>query len=140
MNLMDSCENEWLCAQIVKAFGIPVANASIKHFEDVKVLVVERFDRQWSKDKKWLMRLPQEDLCQALGVSPNLKYEADGGPGIIEIMQLLLGSKNAVADREMFFRSQILFVTSKSPVSCLLSLVSCILYSFFYLLATKLKI
>ena len=109
MDLKDSCENEWLCTQIAKAFGIPAANANVEHFEDVKALVVERFDRRWSKDKTWLMRLPQEDCCQALGISPNLKYEADGGPGIIEIMQLLLGSKYAIEDREIFLRSQILF-------------------------------
>jgi serine/threonine-protein kinase HipA len=55
------------------------------------------------------MRLPQEDFCQALGVSSNLKYQADGGPGIAEIMKLLMGAKNAEADREQFFRSQVLF-------------------------------
>jgi serine/threonine-protein kinase HipA len=76
---------------------------------DVKVLVVERFDRRWSSNGQWLMRLPQEDMCQALGVSPSLKYESDGGPGMAAIMHLLLGAKNADADREQFFRSQILF-------------------------------
>jgi serine/threonine-protein kinase HipA len=55
------------------------------------------------------MRLPQEDFCQILGVSPNLKYQNDGGPGIVEIMQVLQGSKDAERDRELFFRSQILF-------------------------------
>ena len=109
MDLSDSCENEWLCTQITKAFGLPVANAEIGYFEDVKALVVERFDRKWSKDNSWLMRLPQEDCCQALGYSPNLKYEADGGPGIKDIMTLLLGSKKSIADREYFFCSQLLF-------------------------------
>jgi serine/threonine-protein kinase HipA len=109
LDLQDSCENEWLCLEIAKAFGLPTANAQIEVFEGVKVLVVERFDRRWSPDQSWLMRLPQEDCCQALGVSSNLKYQADGGPGIAEIMKLLIGSKNAEADREQFFRSQILF-------------------------------
>jgi serine/threonine-protein kinase HipA len=76
---------------------------------------VERFDRRWSRDKQWLMRLPQEDMCQALGVSPNLKYQADGGPEIAEIMQVLLGSKNANADRAQFFRSQVLFWLLAAP-------------------------
>jgi serine/threonine-protein kinase HipA len=48
-------------------------------------------------------------MCQALGYSPNLKYQSDGGPGIKEIMNLLLGSKNAIEDRDQFFRSQIVF-------------------------------
>lgn len=109
IDLSESCENEWLCLEIAKAFGFPTAKAQIQHFEDVKVLVVERFDRHWSRDGQWLMRLPQEDMCQALGISPNLKYQSDGGPGMVEIMKVLLGSNNANANREQFFRSQILF-------------------------------
>ena len=107
IDLSDSCENEWLCTQIAKAFGLPVANTDIMRFKDIKALVVERFDRKWSNDTSWLMRLPQEDCCQALGYSPHLKYEADGGPGIREIMQLLLGSRKSILDQEYFFRAQV---------------------------------
>jgi serine/threonine-protein kinase HipA len=109
LDLQDSCENEWLCLEIAKAFDLPTANAQMQVFEGLKVLVVERFDRRWSSDQSWLMRIPQEDCCQALGVSSHLKYQADGGPGIAEIMKLLVGSRNAEADREQFFRSQVLF-------------------------------
>lgn len=109
MDLSDSCENEWLCSQIANAFGLLAAQCEILHFEDVKVLVVERFDRKLSEDKKWIMRLPQEDTCQALGFSPNLKYQADGGPGIHSIMNLLQGSANPAEDRDTFFRVQVLF-------------------------------
>jgi serine/threonine-protein kinase HipA len=109
LDLRDSCENEWLCAQIAKAFGLPVANCDILHFEDVKILAVERFDRRLSHDKTWLMRLPQEDVCQALSISPNLKYQSDGGPDIRDIMELLLGSATPAEDRDFFFRSQVLF-------------------------------
>ncbi|WP_233432384.1 type II toxin-antitoxin system HipA family toxin [Aquicella lusitana] len=109
MDLSDSCENEWLCAQIASAFELPVATCEILYFENVKVLAVERFDRKMASDNTWLMRLPQEDMCQALGISPNLKYQSDGGPGINEIMRLLLGSAAPVADRDMFYRSQVLF-------------------------------
>jgi serine/threonine-protein kinase HipA len=109
LDLSKSCENEWMCLEIMKAFGFSVAKAQIQQFEDIKVLVVERFDRRWSQDGRWLMRLPQEDMCQALGISPSLKYQSDGGPGIADIMQVLLGSKQAETDRETFFRLQILF-------------------------------
>ncbi|MDX1900765.1 MAG: type II toxin-antitoxin system HipA family toxin [Gammaproteobacteria bacterium] len=109
MDLRDSCENEWLCAQIAEAFGLPTAPCEILHFEDVKVLSVERFDRRLSRDKTWMMRLPQEDMCQALSTSPNLKYQADGGPGINNIMQLLLAAENPLKDRDIFFQSQVLF-------------------------------
>src|SRR5690554_7606666 len=55
------------------------------------------------------MRLPQEDFCQALGVAPALKYESDGGPGMVDAMRLLLGSQEAGRDRERFFLAQMLF-------------------------------
>jgi serine/threonine-protein kinase HipA len=84
LDMRDSVANEWLCALILKEFGLPVAACQPMQFEDVKVLVVERFDRVWwtppSGDNR-LIRLPQEDLCQATGVPPDAKYEADGGPG-----------------------------------------------------------
>jgi len=109
IDLTDSVENEWLCSQVVRAFGLPIAASRIASFEGRKVLVVERFDRRWSSDGSWLMRLPQEDFCQALGVAPARKYESDGGPGIRDGMFLLLGSQQAIEDRETFFRSQIIF-------------------------------
>lgn len=109
IDLTESCENEWLCLKIAEAFGLPTAKSEILKFEDVKVLVVKRFDRKLSQDGSWIMRLPQEDMCQVLGVSPNLKYQADGGPGIKDIMQLLLGSADVVNDRDLFYRAQVLF-------------------------------
>ncbi|PWY55903.1 serine/threonine protein kinase [Legionella qingyii] len=109
MDLRDSCENEWLCSLLAKSYGLPTADCEILQFEDIKVLSVERFDRRLSRDKSWLMRLPQEDTCQALGVSYNIKYQSDGGPGIKDIMKLLLGSANSIADRDMFYRAQVFF-------------------------------
>ncbi len=109
MDLTDSVENEFICHLMLKEFGIPVAHSEIQIFEDMKVLVVERFDRRWSSDKTWLMRLPQEDMCQALNVPPALKYECDGGPSIEDIMQFLLGSTEPVSARRRFMKTQFLF-------------------------------
>ena len=109
IDLSESVENEWLCLKILSAYNLPVNQARIIRFDDVKTLVVERFDRRWAENDKWLMRLPQEDLCQALGISPGLKYESDGGPGIHAIMNILLGSKEATNDREKFMKSVFLF-------------------------------
>ncbi len=104
-----SVENEWLCSKILAAFGIPVAACDIATFEDQKVLVVERFDRRLATDGAWYLRLPQEDMCQAHGISYLHKYQTDGGPGIDRIMDLLRGSTNAESDRRMFFTCQIIF-------------------------------
>src|SRR5262249_32726822 len=74
IDLSTSIENEWLCSKIAAHLGLPVSSSEIGHFEDVDCLIVERFDRLWSKNKTSLKRLPQEDLCQALGVAPTMKY------------------------------------------------------------------
>ncbi len=109
VDLSSSVDNEWLCSRIVAAFGIPVAACEIGDFEDQRVLIVERFDRQWSKDKSWLVRLPQEDMCQAMGVPMGGKYESEGAPGISEILGFLLGSRQSLQDRRLFFKAQVLF-------------------------------
>lgn len=109
IDLSNSCENEWLCLNILRVFGLPVPQAEIAYFGETKVLIVERFDRRWAKDNSYLLRLPQEDMCQAFNIAPARKYENDGGIGILPIMQLLKGSSNALADQKAFFKAQILF-------------------------------
>lgn len=108
-DLSTSVENEWLCAQVVREFGLPVANCSIADFSDQHVLVVERFDRRLSVDRQWWMRLPQEDMCQATGTTPARRYESDGGPGMVAIGSVLLGSRKAASDRRGFLKAQIIF-------------------------------
>lgn len=108
-DLSTSVENEWLCSRIVAAYGLPIARTGIGVFEDQKALIVERFDRRLAADGSHWLRLPQEDLCQALEAPPSLKYESDGGPGIRPIMDLLLGSRLADTDRGMFLEAQIVF-------------------------------
>ena len=103
-----SVENEWLCGKLMAAYGIPMARCEMLTFEDQKVLAVERFDRRvWNEEV--LVRLPQEDMCQAMGFSPILKYESDGGPGVERIMALLAGSERPGTDRFQFFMAQLLF-------------------------------
>lgn len=108
-DLSTSIENEWLCAQILRGYGLDVADCDIACFDDQKALVVSRFDRRLAPDGSHWLRLPQEDLCQALALPPSLKYEADGGPGIPRIMDLLLGSQQAERDRLTFFKAQVAF-------------------------------
>lgn len=109
VDMSSSIENEWLCSRIVHAFGLPIARTEMARFGDQKVLIVERFDRRRSPDGTWLIRIPVEDMCQATGRSPGAKYETDGGPGIEEIMRLLLGAQDAFADRRTFLKTQVLF-------------------------------
>jgi serine/threonine-protein kinase HipA len=108
LDLSRSVENEHFCMLLTTALGLPTAETSIATFGSAKVLVIERFDRHWTKDKR-LLRLPQEDLCQALAVPPVRKYQSEGGPGIREILQLLKASDDSDADRRLFMKAQIVF-------------------------------
>lgn len=95
--------------KILASYNLPVASCEIGQFEEQKALIAERFDRRLSRDKSWIVRLPQEDMCQATGTSPLKKYQMDGGPSITTIMEILSGSDNASKDRNTFFKTQIIF-------------------------------
>lgn len=124
-----SVENEWLCAQFLEAIGLNVANTRVERFEDLTVLVVERFDRRWlgaepaAVNKRgfspakgtYLVRLPQEDFCQALGLPLQKKYENQGGPSIADGLQLLSGSERSAADRSQFAQAQLMFWLLAAP-------------------------
>ena len=107
-DMKDSVENEWLCLQLMAAFGLNTAKAEMAKFGKHKVLVVERFDRAW-QGAKWIARRPQEDFCQALGLPGVRKYEKGGGPGMKSILDVLAFSVTAAQDRRDFVKGQLLF-------------------------------
>ncbi|WP_039056166.1 type II toxin-antitoxin system HipA family toxin [Enterobacter sp. Bisph1] len=109
LDLRESVENEWLSMLLARLYGMEVAECDIITTPKIRALSVSRFDRRFVNDNRWIARLPQEDICQALGYPSTKKYESDGGPGIVEIMHFLLGSERAEQDRETFMRSHILF-------------------------------
>ncbi len=122
-DLSTSVANEWLCAQILKAWGLPVANVQMASFGTQAALVVERFDRRWEgvgtanphargfkpPAKAWIARLPQEDLCQATGTAPSRKHESDGGPGMQACLQVLSGGEGRDHDLSCFVLAQFAF-------------------------------
>jgi serine/threonine-protein kinase HipA len=111
-DMSSSVENEWLCAQILAALGLPVADCEIATFGARKVLVVERFDRALQSPRArpvWLARLPQEDFCQALGMPGEKKYESEGGPGIRAMLRQLDTSSRADVDKLVFVKAQLAF-------------------------------
>lgn len=113
-----SVENEWLCAQIVRELGLPVATTGMATFGSERALVVERFDRAWlpaGRGRTRLVRLPQEDLCQATGTPPTQRYEADGGPGIARCLGVLAASAQPVQARLRFLLAQLAFWLLAAP-------------------------
>jgi serine/threonine-protein kinase HipA len=108
IDLSQSIENEHLCMRLTAAFELPTARTEIREFSGRRALVVERFDRLWTRDGR-LLRLPQEDCCQALSAPPTRKYEPDGGPGMRQILDLLKASDEPEADQRLFLKAQIVF-------------------------------
>ena len=80
-------ENEHFCLALARRLGLPVAQSELRRFDGEAAIVVARFDRI-EHQGQWL-RVHQEDLCQALAVSPTRKYQSDGGPGPLAIIELL---------------------------------------------------
>ena len=113
IDMADSVDNEHYCLKLLKGFGLTVASTAITTFGERRVLVVERFDRQQARDGR-LLRLPQEDCCQALGIPPSRKYQStveghQNGPSALDILKLLRGSDEPGRDQLDFYKSQILF-------------------------------
>lgn len=78
---------EHLCLDAARRLGLNAAASSLEQHGDVSALVVERYDRK-RIDGHWT-RVHQEDMCQALGVDGNRKYEHSGGPGMSQIGDLI---------------------------------------------------
>ena len=113
LDLTHSVYNEWLCAQLLRELGLPVATTDIATFGDETVLAVERFDRQLvdrtNTSPRWIARIPQEDFCQVLGRASREKYEAQRGPGMAQCLQVLRSSRTAPADIRHFLCAQLAF-------------------------------
>jgi serine/threonine-protein kinase HipA len=109
MDMRESLENEWLCAQLLAGYGLAVASCELQQFGATKALVVTRFDRQLHSSGGYWLRLPQEDFCQATGTPSFRKYEADGGPGVVEIARVLQASVSRDEDLATLLQAQLLF-------------------------------
>lgn len=108
LDLRTSVQNEHFCLTLCRNLGVETAKTEIVTIEDLSVLAVKRFDRIKSKDGR-LLRIPQEDFCQALSIPATRKYTSEGGPGISECMDLLNGSDEPAMDRSVFLKAQVLF-------------------------------
>ncbi|HYJ70633.1 MAG TPA: type II toxin-antitoxin system HipA family toxin [Nocardioidaceae bacterium] len=87
--------NEHLCLRAAREIGLPTVDTQVQTFEDQSAIVVRRYDRIERDGRQ--IRVHQEDLCQAFGLTPNLKYQADGGPSPRRIADLLRIAMPALA-------------------------------------------
>ena len=87
-DLKDSVHNEYFCLALARLMNIETPEAEIHWLGDTPYFLVKRYDRKIVSGKG-INRLHQEDLCQALGILPELKYEREGGPSIASTLELL---------------------------------------------------
>ncbi|MBV8449942.1 MAG: HipA domain-containing protein, partial [Hyphomicrobiales bacterium] len=80
-------ENEHICLKLARSFGLPAAESSVMKFKKEVAIAVERYDRQRKGND--IIRVHQEDMCQALGIPPTKKYQNEGGPSALDIVRLL---------------------------------------------------
>jgi serine/threonine-protein kinase HipA len=107
-------ENEHFCLRLAAELGLPAARSEVVHIGGSPNIVVWRYDRQRRKgtalldltdDGGTVVRIHQEDMCQAHAIDPSRKYQTDGGPGMKAIMALLAGSGSPAVDRRRFLRA-----------------------------------
>lgn len=88
-------ENEHFCLTLARAMGLRTAASQVQRFGNQTAIVVTRYDRfliEGLPDTMAVVRLHQEDMCQALGVYPWQKYQSDGGPSAAVVHSLIRDS------------------------------------------------
>jgi serine/threonine-protein kinase HipA len=102
--------NEAFCLTLARRCGIEAAAPALRRVGTEEILVVERFDRRTEGGR--VLRRHQEDVCQALGIDPQRKYQADGGPSAADVIRLLrTRSARAAEDVLAFIDRLVLAIT-----------------------------
>jgi serine/threonine-protein kinase HipA len=95
--------NEHLCLDAGSRAGLLAVRTSVSRFGEETAVVVTRYDRRAAPGGE-ILRVHQEDLCQALGVPPSRKYQNEGGPGPAHIARLLREAMPPVVAEESVWR------------------------------------
>lgn len=99
--------NEHFCLELAGRLGLPRARSEVRRFEDQIAIVVERYDRAPVGQR--IVRLHQEDACQALGLPPYAKYQADGGPSAARVADLIRSASTGPSEDLSTFVGALLF-------------------------------
>lgn len=100
-------ENEHFCINLARSLGMPASPSEIRYFDDVPVIIVERYDRVRTGSK--VLRVHQEDSCQALARKPHQKYQNQGGPSPAEILALIRAHSSDGTEDEWRFVDSLIF-------------------------------
>ncbi len=103
----ESVFNELYCMRLSAACGLNTAQCNVLHVKNIPYYVTLRYDRQ-IQNGIWT-RLHQEDFCQLLGYTPEVKYESEGGPRLLQCFELLRSMELPALDIIEFLR-RIVFI------------------------------
>ena len=95
--------NEYVVTRLASLCSIQVHDVFLHEFEGRRALVAHRYDRVGMR------RIHQEDMCQALGILPENKYEEDGGPGIRNTAEVIRKFSSAPGEDMRRFAEIIVF-------------------------------
>lgn len=79
--------DEYLTMRIAQACGLPSERVEYHEFHGVPAIIATRYDRRSTSEG--IVRIHQEDLCQALSITPSKKYAEDGGPSTPDVIDVL---------------------------------------------------
>lgn len=99
---------EHLSCAAATNLGLPTARTECSYIGNERVLIVTRYDRRPSPSGE-IARVHQEDLCQALGVPPERKYQNMGGPTPADIASLLRTHSTQPAEDVERFRDALIY-------------------------------
>jgi len=99
-----SVQNEYVCLRTAARLTLPVPEVKMGRAGEEMYFLVERYDRKFDGDKR-ILRLHQEDFCQALGFRE--KYQRLGGPGFKDGFELLMKTRIPIKDRDLLMRAAV---------------------------------
>lgn len=91
LKLREQAFNEYVCLKTIETLNVPVSTTEFRLFDDLPAIISTRWDRQCvTRDGHTsVIRIHQEDMCQATGHATDEKYQSYGGPGAVEIVKCL---------------------------------------------------
>ncbi len=84
-------ENEAFCMSLAQKINLPVPPSQI--LSRAQIYMVKRYDRHEDEHGS-LIRLHQEDFCQAMGCRDDQKYESEGGPSLKDCFSLVVNNSS----------------------------------------------
>ncbi|HQS83725.1 MAG: phosphatidylinositol kinase [Alphaproteobacteria bacterium 16-39-46] len=104
----DSVHNEFFCMRLAELSKIKTSSVFIRWLDDTPYFLTERYDRIRNNSGN-ILRLHQEDFCQALGIMPEMKYEREGGPSVPQCLKLIQDYSLHPATDQLAFIERLIF-------------------------------